>query len=131
MKSIEEVREFFKNDRFATQSGMYIEDVGEHYSKCALKITDMHRNAIGGLMGGVSFTLADFAFAVAENRQNIGTVSLNTSIAFLSQPKGEMLFAEAHLQKDGRTTCYYSVDVYDELGTKVANAVITGFHTVR
>ena len=131
MKSIEEVREFFKNDRFATQSGMYIEEVGEHYARCSLKITDMHRNAVGGLMGGVSFTLADFAFAVAENQQNIGTVSLNTSIAFLSQPKGEMLFAEAHLQKDGRTTCYYSVDVYDELETKVANALITGFHTVR
>ncbi len=128
MKSIEEVREFFSDDRFATENGMYIEEIGDCYSKCAVKITDRHRNAVGGLMGGVSFTLADFAFAVAANLQNAGTVSLNTSIAFLSQPKGDTLYAEAHLKKDGKSTCYYCVDVYDNAGVRVADAVITGFH---
>lgn len=128
MENINEVKQFFTNDRFATKNGMYIEEIGEKYAKCALEITDDHRNALGALMGGVPYTLADFAFAVASNWQNIGTVSLNTNMAYLSQPKGNKLFAEAHLQKDGRTTCYYSIDIYDELGTKVANAVTTGFH---
>ncbi len=29
--------------------------------KCSLKIEDRHRNAMGAVMGGVYFTLADFA----------------------------------------------------------------------
>lgn len=128
MNNIDEVRKYFEGDRFATKNGMYIEEIGEKYAKCALKITDDHKNALGALMGGVPYTLADFTFAVAANWQKTGTVSLNTNIAYLSQPKGEMLFAEAHLQKDGRTTCYYNIDIYDEKGTKVANAVTTGFH---
>ncbi len=128
MKNIKEIREFFENDRFATKNGMYIEQVGEKYAKCALKITDDHMNAVGVLMGGVPYTLADFAFAVAANHEKSGTVSLNTSITYLSQPKGKTLFAEAECEKDGRTTCYYTIKLYDEFDTKVANAVTTGFH---
>ena len=128
MKSINEVREFFEKDRFATKNGMYIEEIGPKFAKCALEITDDHKNAMGALMGGVPYTLADFTFAVASNWENPGTVSLNTSITYLSPAKGRMLFAEASCVKDGRTTCYYSIDIYDEIGTKVANAVTTGFH---
>ncbi len=128
MNDINEVKAFFEKDRFATKNGMYIVELGDKYAKCALKITDDHKNALGALMGGVSYTLADFAFAVASNWKEQGTVSLNTNMAYLSPVKGEMLFAEARMQKDGRTTCYYNIDIYDELGTKVANAVTTGFH---
>ena len=128
MNDINEVKAFFEKDRFATKNGMYIVEIGDKYAKCALKITDDHKNALGALMGGVSYTLADFAFAVASNWKEQGTVSLNTNMAYLSPAKGEMLFAEARMQKDGRTTCYYNIDIYDELGTKVANAVTTGFH---
>ncbi len=128
MENINEVREFFSKDRFAARNGMYIEEIGEGYAKCALEITDDHKNALGALMGGVPFTLADFAFAVAANHKTQGTVSLNTNITYLSQPKGKMLYAEAKCEKDGRTTCYYVTDIYDELGTKVANAVTTGYH---
>lgn len=128
MENINEVRDFFQKDRFATINGMYIEEIGHKYAKCALVITDDHRNALGALMGGVSYTLADFAFAVASNWENSGTVSLNTNITYLAPAKGKMLYAEAICVKDGRTTCYYSIDISDELGTKVANAVTTGFH---
>lgn len=30
--------------------------------------------------------------------------------------------------KDGRTTCYYNINVDDELGNKVAVVTITGLH---
>ena len=128
MENINEVREFFSKDRFATLNGMYIEEIGKGYAKCAMKITDDHKNALGALMGGVPYTLADFAFAVAANWQEAGTVSLNTNMTYLGKSKGEMLFAEAKCEKDGRTTCYYTIDVYDDLGTRVASAVTTGYH---
>ncbi len=128
MKNIDEVREIFKNDRFATTNGMYIEEIGLDYAKCSLEISENHKNALGALMGGVSFTLADFAFAVAANLNGNITVSLSSSITYLSQPKGKKLYAEAKCEKDGKTTCYYAIRIFDELDTQVAHIVTNGFH---
>lgn len=128
MNTIEEVREFFRNDRFAYESGAYIEEIGDHYAKCSMEITEKHLNAMGSLMGGATFTLADFAFAVAANWQNPGTVSINSNIALLGTPKGKKLIAEAVLVKNGRSTCCYRIDVTDELGTIIAAVTITGFN---
>ena len=83
---------------------------------------------MGAVMGGVPFTLADFAFAVASNWQNPGTVSISSNIAFLGVAKGDKLIAEAACVKDGRSTCYYRIDVYDDLKRPVAAVTITGFH---
>lgn len=128
MNDIKEIKEFFEKDRFATKNGMYIEEVGEKYAKCAMEITDDHKNALGALMGGVPYTLADFCFAVATNHEDTPTVSLSSNITYLSQPKGKFLFAEAKCEKDGKTTCYYNIKIYDDLGINVADAVTTGFH---
>ena len=67
MKPDEKTVKLFENDRFATENGAVIEEVEEHYAKCSLKLGSHHRNAMGAVMGGVYFTLADFAFAVAAN----------------------------------------------------------------
>jgi len=42
--------------------------------------------------------------------------------------KGERLIAEAKCVKNGRTTCYYTISITDELGTKVAEVTTTGFN---
>ena len=128
MKSIEEIRDFFKNDRFALENGMVIDEVGDNYAKCSLKLEERHQNALGCVMGGAIFTLADFAFGVAANNKGFGTVSISSSIAFLGAVKGERLIAEAKCVKNGRTTCYYTVSVTDELGTRVAEVTVTGFN---
>ena len=128
MKTIEEVREIFKNDRFATENGAYIEEIGEKYAKCSLTLTDRHKNAMGAVMGAVYFTVADFAFAAATNHQAMTTVSLTSEISFFGQPKGDKLIAEAACVRDGRTTCYYRVDVKDEGGKICAAVSITGYH---
>ena len=83
MKPTEETVKLFEKDRFATCNGAVIDEVEDHYAKCSLKISENHRNAMGAVMGGVYFTLADFAFAVAANWQQTGTVSLNSDIAYL------------------------------------------------
>ena len=66
-ETLERVRETFRGDRFATEMGAVIDELGDNYSKCSLVLNEHHRNAVGGIMGGVYFTLADFAFAVASN----------------------------------------------------------------
>ena len=129
MKSIEEIREFFSKDRYATESGAFIEEVGEHYSKCSIELNEMHRNAVGGVMGAVYYTLADFAFAVATNAEVPGTVSLSASMAFLRACKGNRLICEAKLIRDGKSTCYYEMPITDENGTLLTVVNITGYKT--
>ena len=128
MKTLEEVRNIFEADRFAMEAGAVVEEIGDHSAVCSLVITDSHRNAIGAVMGGVYFTLADFAFAVAANWKKMGCVSLHSDISFLSAAKGKKLIAKAVCVKEGRTTAYYRVDVADDLGNLTATVTITGYH---
>lgn len=125
--TLDEVREKFSHDRFATVNGAVIDEIGEGYAKCSMELNDTHRNALGAVMGGAIFTLADFAFAVASNWNKNPQVSLNASISFLGKAKGQKLIAEAHKIKEGRKTCYYEVTVSDELGNQVAHMTSNGF----
>lgn len=127
-KSLEEVRKIFEGDRFAIENGAVIEEIGERSAICSLIITDSHRNAMGAVMGGTYFMLADFAFAVAANHEKMGCVSLRSDISFLGSAKGEKLIAKAVCIKDGRTTACYRVDVTDNLGNLTATVTVTGYH---
>ena len=122
------VRKMFEADRFATGNGAVIEEIGKRSATCSLVITDLHRNAMGAVMGGTYFMLADFAFAVAANWEKMGCVSLRSDISFLGAAKGEKLIAKAVCVKDGKTTVCYRVDVTDELGNLTATVTITGYH---
>ncbi len=126
-KTLEEVKRIFENDRFATENGMQIDEIGDGYARCSLPLEDRHRNAMGAVMGGVSFTLADYAFAVAANWQEMGMVSLSSNITYLGAAKGGRLIAEAVCIKAGRSTGYYRIEVRDELDNAVAAVTTTGF----
>ena len=127
-KTLEEIRKMFEGDRFACENGAVIEEVGDHSAICSLVITDSHRNAMGAVMGGVYFTLADFAFAVAANHKKMGCVSLHSDISFLGTAKGNKLIAKAICIKNGKNTASYRVDVSDELGNLCATVTATGYH---
>ena len=127
-KTLEDVRKIFEGDRFATENGAVIEEIGDRSATCSLLLTDSHRNAMGAVMGGVYFMLADFAFAVAANWENMGCVSLRSDISFLGAAKGQKLTAKAVCIKDGKTTACYRVDVTDALGNLAAAVTVTGYH---
>lgn len=128
MKSPEEVRKIFENDRFAMENGAVIDEIGEKSAICSLTLTPSHRNAMGAVMGAVYFMLADFAFAVAANHEAMGCVSLRSDISFLGSAKGERLIAKASCIKDGKSTAFYRVDITDELGNLAATVTTTGYH---
>lgn len=125
--SIEEAREYFHQDRFATRNHMELEQLGDGFSVCSMPITPDCCNANGGVMGGAIFTLADLAFAAASNHLHMPTVALDMHACYLSQPKGQRLIARADLVKDGRTTCVYNIDIKDDLGRAVARVTGTGY----
>lgn len=118
---LERARTTFGSDRFATEvTGIEIVAVSENYAKCELAIDDRHRNAMGAVMGGAIFTLADFCFAVAANSKKLSSVSVSSNIVFLNAVRGERLIAEAHCLKSGRKNCFFRISVTDELGSQVA-----------
>ena len=130
-KDMGKIREFFSHDRYAFDTGCFIEDVDENYARVSLTLDERHYNAVGGVMGGVYFTLADFAFVVASNWQQAGTVSITSDISFIGVPKSGRVIAETALVKNGRTTCCYNVSVKDDIGTPLAAVKIVGYHTGR
>ena len=123
-----EIREAFAGERFVNESlGAVIEDASEGYAKCAMAIEPRHCNSLGTLMGGVMFTLADFAFAVAANQEGNAVVSQAAQITFLTPAVGKTLTAEARAIREGGKTSFYSVVVTDDLGTEVAFATANGY----
>ena len=125
---VNEANAVFANDRFATKlCGANIESVTENEVVCSMEITDDHLNAVGTVMGGAIFTLADFTFAVASNFHKDITVSVDSHISFLGVAKGKRLIAKSKCIKEGRSTCFYEIGISDELDNKVASVSVTGF----
>ncbi len=127
--TLEQARAFFAGDVYATAvTGAVIDECGPNYARCSLVLREDHRNAAGQVMGGVLFTLADFAFAVAANNRPPLTVTAVSQITFLSAARGSKLTAETRLVKDGKRSCCFQVDITDDLGTLVATVSSTGMH---
>ncbi len=129
MDTLEEIRNRFKNDHFATDAtGIVIDSAEPGRAVCSLTLEKRHMNDNNVPMGGAVFTLADFVCAVAANGYSERkTVSQNVSITFLAPAKGKRLIAEASCLREGRTTALYVADVRDELGTYVAHAVLNAY----
>lgn len=120
-------------DRYATAlTGVRLDLVEAGRACCSLDLEAAHRNAMGAVMGGVMFTLADLAFAAAANAQDIEAgnplswVSLGSTIHYLAQPRGARLIAVTCCVRQGRTTCVFNIHIHDENNTPVALVTTTG-----
>ncbi len=128
MLNKEELLAYFAKDVFATETvGITVDEIGEEKAVCRLKLAPSHRNAEGNVMGGVSFTLGDFAFALFANRHAISTVSLEASIHYLGVARGNELVAAVTPIKEGRSVTTCEVMICDELGNAVAHMTVSGF----
>jgi len=121
-------KEIFSNDRFASHAaGISIEEAADGYARCSMPLSDIHYNAVGGVMGGAIFTLADFVFAIASNNDPAApTVAADASIRFLAPAGGKILYGESAMLRSGYKSCVAEVSITDELGTLVAKATFGG-----
>ncbi|QAY64964.1 hydroxyphenylacetyl-CoA thioesterase PaaI [Xylanimonas allomyrinae] len=86
-----------------------------------LTVTDALTNGFGITHGGVVFTLADTAFAVACNEDERITISSGADIAFLAPTtSGDVLTATAVRRARRGRTGLYDVTVTADDGTVVA-----------
>ena len=119
-KNSEEARAYFSCDRFAAENGLTLDELAENHAVTSLTVGDRHKNAYGGVMGGVLFTLADFAFAAAVNSHGRVTVSVNSSIAIHKSVSEGWLYATATETLDHRKLPYCVVEIKDEAGNLIA-----------
>ncbi|WP_031514752.1 PaaI family thioesterase [Desulfofalx alkaliphila] len=124
---ITKIKKFFERDRFAAHVGIKIVKAEPGYAVTELEIADKHRNGLDMIQGGVIFTLADFAFAVASNAGGKVTVGINANVAYLKASKGNVLIAEAKEVSASKRICTYKVNVSDDNNDLIAQLSFTGY----
>ncbi|AEG17913.1 phenylacetic acid degradation-related protein [Methanobacterium paludis] len=120
MLETEQIRKFFKKDRFAKSLGIKLLEISEGGAKTKMEINDEHLNGIGTVHGGALFTLADFTFAVAANSHGRVTVAINVNISYMKAVSRGTLTAEAREISLNPKLATYTIDITDEDGELIA-----------
>ncbi len=108
-------------DQASKWAGMEITHVDEGAAVLEMTVADHHCNGHGICHGGVTFMLADSAFAFACNSRNQSTVAQHNNISFTAPGrKGDRLIATAReVALTGRSGIY-DVTVTNQAGLKIA-----------
>lgn len=107
-------------DRFAHSLGIRLVSVAPGHCVVAMPVTETMHNGVGTTHGGATFTLADFAFAIAANSHGRAAVALSTQMSYPAASRaGDTLTATASEESLGGRTGLYRVEVRREDGTLV------------
>jgi acyl-CoA thioesterase len=112
--------EQMEHDRFAKHLGLELVEVAPGRARVSMRVGPEHRNSVGMVHGGVIFTVADYAFAVACNSHGTLAVAVDCHVSYLRTPEGETLAAEATEVWKSRRLGTYEVKVTDGEGNLVA-----------
>lgn len=124
------VNKMMDHDLFSQWLGIKILEIREGYCKVQLVLRDEMLNGFGVIHGGISFSLADSAFAFACNSRNNLSVALDVSITFTKASKpGDVLTAEAKELHNGRSTGLYIISVTNQNNEQIALFKGTCFRT--
>lgn len=126
----EELHAFFHKDTFAySQADCRIIEGWKGHGVAEMVIhPKKHLNAEGYVMGGAVFTLADYAFAAATMCGASSSVSLTSTIEFMYSTRGTKLTAVCDEDVSGRKLGFYTTEVTDDLGKRIAKVVTTCYH---
>ena len=92
--------------------GIVLEGARPGWARASLRITESMVNGHAIAHGGVTFTLADSAFAFACNSRNEPNVALQASISYINAVKlGGVLVAEAQERSSKGRTGVYDITV--------------------
>ena len=121
------IKDFFFHDEFARSCGIEIVDASEGYARTQVLIEPRHLNAGGGVQGGVLFTLADLAFAVATNSHGTLTVTTSANITFVHSVSSGLITAEAREVVDHRRLPFCEVRITAADGLLLAIFTASGY----
>ncbi|MDF2990198.1 MAG: phenylacetic acid degradation protein PaaD [Microbacterium sp.] len=115
------LRPMMRNDRASSMLGMVVEHDAPGESRVSMTVRDDMLNGFAITHGGLVFTLADTAFAIACNEDERVTVAGGADITFLkSTTVGQTLTATAARRARSGRTGLYDIRVTDETGDLVA-----------
>jgi acyl-CoA thioesterase len=111
----------YARDQAAQALGITVEKVGPGFARCRMTVREEMLNGHGTCHGGLTFTLADTAFAYACNACNRATVALGAQITFIAPARGgdELIATASERSRSGRTGVY-DVEVCRADGTTLA-----------
>lgn len=105
-------RQMMKGDAFSQWLGIEVVEVSEGYAQMKMTVRDEMLNGHGVMHGGISFSLADSAFAFASNSHGQKAVSIETSINHTKAVfSGDELIATAEKESLSRSVGFYLVRV--------------------
>ncbi|MGE4488180.1 MAG: hotdog fold thioesterase [Kiritimatiellales bacterium] len=110
-----ELAEHLKNDRFAEYIGIERFQCDDGTWSAHLTVTEKHLNGIGVAQGGVIFTLADYAFAIASNTDGRTSTGLRTDMSYIAPaPLNCTLAARIREVSRRKTISIYQIEIRDE-----------------
>ena len=121
------VKEKFKEDRFAQNFGIVLDELTETEIKMHMVLKAKLNNLFARPHGGAIYALADAAFSVLGNNANNLSVAVECSISYHKSPEPEsILFVEGKILALSRKLGTYYFELYklDEGKNKVLIATM-------
>ena len=120
----------YARDHTAQALGITVEEIGPGFARCRMVVRQDMVNGHDTCHGGITFTLADTAFAYACNAYDRATVALGAQISFTAPARfGDVLLAMAREQSRAGRTGVYDVEVSTADGRVVALFRGTSYET--
>lgn len=123
------LKEFLnQNDHFAFNVGARLVEVREGYARAEMTVVKEHLNAGGVCQGGALFTLADLALAAVMNSCGKLTLSIESTISFLSSAvEGDSLTAEAVETRSHHKIPYLEVKIRNQRNELICAFTALGY----
>ena len=118
------------HDKFSEWLGLEVIEVREGYAKLLAKIRPEMMNGVGSVHGGVTFSMADSAFAFSCNMYNNISVALDVHISFTKAGReGDVFTIESQEVSSTKRTGIYDIKVMNQNNELIALFKGTCFRT--
>jgi uncharacterized protein (TIGR00369 family) len=126
--ALEFTRQYQKKIPFVSHLKILTEELGHGTARLSLPVEAHLRNSLGTVHGGVIMSLLDVALCTAARTlhpDSTGVITIDLSTSFIGGGSGDMLYAEAHVLKDGRSMSFVEGEAKNADGSLVAKAIGT------
>lgn len=119
-----------QHDTYSRLLGLAVEEVGPGYCRLRFTVRPDMLNGFGALHGGVTFSAADTAFALACNSHGRQSVGLSVTIDYLAAGRpGDVITVEAREESLGYKIGVYQVRATNQEGVGLALFKGTAYRT--
>ena len=113
VNNLDVIRRMFKEDVFARALGIELDEINCDSVKMHMELQEKHVNFYNRPHGGAIYSLADAAFSVIGNNENIRSVAIECSISYHYSPDvGDILHVDGKKVAQSRRIGTYLFEVY-------------------